>query len=382
MKVTSESESNRLLRALWAVIRAEFGKLVWQYAPVEHGHRNTIYFGWAAIDNGSPVRIGVTYRRKGVIHQIVFEDAGRVRGQMEHCVKVAEERAGSPQRYTCRGLLTPNLAIPLQGTAFESVALVPSGESTIGLHMRVDAFDETDAKAEFTGKARTGADVLAAFTNLFLDFAYEGIESLPPSTPNQAGVSLPETWLDGYPIADGLLIIPEPCLRLLNSIANDSIDERKRLILNACHHFHAGRALDDLQFGPPTINTINQELALVLYLSALEAASLIDAPRPVNCRLCEQPQYQIGKRVKDLVKRHLGDAAASSIKQLYDCRSHYLHRGQLLSSRSYVRAVLPQLDSGDANGVRSPLPLTALLNLREYTSFCLRAVVRRTIDVA
>jgi hypothetical protein len=270
VKVTSESESNRLLRALWAVIRAEFGKLVWTYAPVKHGHRNTIYFGWAALDNDSPVRVGVTYCQKGVIHQIVFEGAERVRERIEHCVQVAEERAGNPETYTCRGLLTPNLTIPLQGTAFESVALVPSGDSTIGLHMRVDAFDETDAKAEFTGKARTGADVLAAFTNLFFDFVNEGTESLLPSTSNKAGSSFPEDWLDDYPIADGLLIIPEPYLRLLNSIAHDSIDERKRLIMDACHHFHVGRALDDRQFGPLTINTINQELALVLYLSALE----------------------------------------------------------------------------------------------------------------
>jgi hypothetical protein len=187
VKVTSESESNRLLRALWAVIRAEFGKLVWAYAPIKHGDRNTIYFGWAALDNGSPVRIGVTYRRRGVSHQIVFEDAERVRERIEHCVQVAEERASSPETYNCRGLLTPNLTIALQDTAFKSVALAPSADSTIGLQMTVDAFDETDAKAQFTGRARAGADVLAAFTNLFFDFTNEEIESLFPSTPNKAG---------------------------------------------------------------------------------------------------------------------------------------------------------------------------------------------------
>jgi hypothetical protein len=74
------------------------------------------------------------------------------------------------------------------------------------------------------------------------------------------------------------------------------------------------------------------------------------------------------------MEQHNNPAVAQVIKELYNARSKYLHAGRLLSSRSYTGDTIWQLDSSSKNGVRSPVPLAPLLNLREYTSFCIRAV--------
>ncbi|MFN9530372.1 MAG: hypothetical protein ACK575_02780, partial [Cyanobacteriota bacterium] len=68
-------------------MRAEFGHFPWQFSPVRRGERNTLYLGWANLGLNQPVRIGVTYQRKGIATGLLFENADEVATRIKQCVE-------------------------------------------------------------------------------------------------------------------------------------------------------------------------------------------------------------------------------------------------------------------------------------------------------
>jgi hypothetical protein len=375
-----EAASNRLLRALWAELRAEFGQLVWQYTPGKHGFRQIIYFGYANLALPATIRIGVTYKKRGVIHRIVFEDvSGKADlpvARFERCVRLAESAIESEIALSAKMLVLYDLC-------FQSVerpgpfSLLKHKDETTWLCLRVYAFDKADAEHKFALYTKPILDVLSAFTNLFL--AIGDCTDLPPSpsASQRAASALSLDWLNDYPVTDGMVVVPEHCLALIEDIIRGDLDAQKQQIIAACHHFHAARAMEEqrsLSFRATL--SVEAELAVCLYMSCLEVLSLIHAPPPIRCLTCSQLQHRISARVREFMKKHNGPTAAQVVKELYSARSTYLHEGHLLSSRSYTEFMIPQLDSSSRSGVRSPIPLVPLHNLREYTSFCIRAVTR------
>jgi hypothetical protein len=109
-----------------------------------------------------------------------------------------------------------------------------------------------------------------------------------------------------------------------------------------------------------------------MYISALEVASSIEGVSAKKCECCGQPIYSISKRVRTYVQQNLGTNVSDGyIKPLYNTRSKYLHEGLTISENNYTGSTIPQLDSDMDHGVSyqiSPSPI----NLREYTSYCLR----------
>lgn len=381
---SDEMASNRLLRALWAQLRAEFGKLAWMYQPRKDGPNRVIYFGYADLALAATIHIGITYKKRGVIDGILFEDVfNRIelpKDRFEKCVNLAERTAENKVSIASKIFIPYKLSFPnIEQNEFFSI-LNYEDESTY-LCLKFHAFDEADAVYKFSLNTKPILDVLSSFTNLYFALD-EAIGPLPSASTSQKTVSaLTLDWLDGYPITDGTLFIPEVCLSLIEGIICDNLTKQKQQLVNACHHFHAARILEEQSNTFHSSSFVEKELALVLYISCLEVLSLINAPSPVTCETCSQPQYRISTRVKDFMEKHNGPWAAKVVKELYDNRSKYLHTGSLLSSRSFSGYIIPQLDfsSLDKSSTRSPLPLTPLHNLREYTSFCVRAVAYELI---
>jgi hypothetical protein len=93
-KLTDVASSNRLLRALWASLRREFSHLGWLYQPIKDGESRRIYFGCASIGVAS-IYIGVSYKTRGIIDYILFEDiftdkSDPIISRLENCVRTAE----------------------------------------------------------------------------------------------------------------------------------------------------------------------------------------------------------------------------------------------------------------------------------------------------
>lgn len=74
---TSQEQTNLLLRALWAAVRSEFGKLAWQFTPYRDGERREIWFGFADVGEDESISFGVKYAQRGVATHICTMRWGR-----------------------------------------------------------------------------------------------------------------------------------------------------------------------------------------------------------------------------------------------------------------------------------------------------------------
>lgn len=188
-------------------------------------------------------------------------------------------------------------------------------------------------------------------------------------------------WYDGFPIQAGKLAISHSCKALIEQISTGSLDDNGKILLDAFHHFQAAIALDP-QFSGINLSEVGasrEELCAVLYISALEVASTIDAAQPRQCKSCGQQVYSISKRVHELVCRLEGNCIADQIKELYGIRSRFLHVGVLTSTRAYAGTSLPQLSRGNPTGCSHQVSPIPLLNLREWTSHTLRELTDEVI---
>ena len=153
------------------------------------------------------------------------------------------------------------------------------------------------------------------------------------------------------------------------------------MLLRAFHHFHVAREQDALvndrvrtlpiraegQDGvlfqledDPSLNAAAkfsrraEELAAVLYLSAVEVASAIDAPPAQSCPQCGQQQYRISARVVDYIGSHTPEAGRESMRRVfkkrYASRSRYLHAGAVLVDHTYTGTTIPRLDPSTESG--------------------------------
>ncbi len=354
--------------------------------PRKDGSCRTISFGFADINLSNSIEIGIKYKKRGIIEQIIFKDVFSKTefpvDRFKHYVKVAEDAVES-EFYISSDLIIP-YDLCFQNTqqyaSFSILKQSSNKTSTLSfasqhkscLHMRLRGFDRADVYNQFMIYIRPILDVLSAFTNLFFDIG-KVTQSVVFTSSHQLEKPIFDIdWIDGYPIVAREIILTEHCLQLIDHIIQENIDRNKQLILDACHHFHSARSLQE------RIKLVSQseslpEIVTVLYMSSIEVLSLVNALPPVACPTCSQPQHRISARVVEFMKQHNGEAVANMIKELYNARSKYLHMGSLLSSRSYSGETIPQLNFANTNGVLNPMSLVQLHNLREYTSFCIRA---------
>jgi hypothetical protein len=358
-------------------MRAEFGDIPWQFSPMRRGERNTIYFGWANLGLKQPVRIGVSYKRKGIATGLLFENVDEVATRIKQCVETA--LVSEPAETTFFVTVGMSPKIHMASATGKLIQIKPLDKGTFRLGLRVKGFDTIDTTAELERRTRLIADALSFITNarfrllrkqednVRMDKAYTEINSTPS-----------DDWLDGHPISNDQLVIDEQSLAFLDALLADKLGEQVAILADAAHHFHSGLNAELQESELETVGA-NIEQAMIFYLSSLEVASLIGAPDPSTCESCGQAQYRISTRVVDFVRVILGDTASDLVKSLYGLRSNYLHRGLLLSTRAYTRVAIPQLDPLSSHGVQPQLAIEPVLNLREFTSFCLRRVAKECL---
>lgn len=417
--ITDVEKSNEFLRSLWAEMAKEFGKCAWQYTPYKNKQTKTITFGF--MDIGVSVLIaGVTYKNNGSLIKLFFEYTDvsysyeYTEGQEDKLIKKSElgqrltrvvrrARKGMGKYNDYYALPTVRSFLPLSNYEGDNFKIEYVGENKTRIYFPVPAYDENQVEGKITQKINQVIDFLSVETN-----APFWITSTTSKEEKEKIVLIEEVYqesdfIDGLSAKDGYLTISEEAKDLLSYLieCNGEIEDLQ-IFLNACYHFHTARKydaqihdyqgyiehpLEDGSGGEIEIYTKNQdlktalitgrsqtEIATTLYMSALEVVTLIGF-QSERCKECNQDKYGIASRVRNLVNKYLNSHIAKQLNDYYDKRSKYLHRGYMLTNNAPTNSSIPLLDIDRENGCNFPVQVS-LINLREYTSYILRAFYR------
>lgn len=414
-------ESNNFLRALWAELRHRFGKCAWNYQPVKDGPSQTIFLGWADINQKQVIPICLTYSQKSMVSGIHFgeqsgetiEEKSDLGKQLKDAVDKAYQRRNSPD---IKILQLPVSSLyralaPYSGQWFE---ISPNQHPISLLRIKIRAFDNIDAEAEALRISSYILDVLSVETNsLFWLSDQEDIQDIASSMESEKA-DCPEVntfvsdeeWMDDIPQCNGYLLISSQAVQFLDRIfSKNELSTDEETFIRSCHHFHVAREQDALihdrllssgkQNNEDETTTLflqehprfksasmlsrrAEEIATVLYMSTIEVASKINSNPSERCTTCGQEQYKISTRVVDYAKKYLALEEGQDFfkffkifKSHYEKRSKYLHEGVVLGDHSYTGTTIPRLDPSSKSGVSQPTPVN-VINLREWIGYMLR----------
>jgi hypothetical protein len=366
VKAENVAESNLFLRAFWAALRKRAGPHSWAFMPNKDGR--TVTFGRASFPERGVVGFGISYTQRGVINQLwARPEAGTETLLPEIAASVQDAKINlarlHPAWITAEIALFPPVKMASYASAHLTLQGLAGGAMRLGLY--VSGYDRPDREDEFLAIAEPVLDALSVFTNCSFQYAPASVgeEVVEPANARWCQAD----WLDGAPIIDGRLAITPEQLRYLEGLA---VAPGEGAAVRAARLFHQALHLD--YAGGPTLS----DAVRTLYLSALEAASAPER-NPSRCNECGQPIYSIRKRVREVTKRHLGEAAEVIIDRAYNARSGYLHEGSVLGKRPFGLRARPLLDPDAPSGCYLPPGQDNTVNVREFTSFILRELARQ-----
>jgi hypothetical protein len=425
-------DTNSFLRALWAQMRKEFGKCAWNYQPHKEGEQQLIFLGFVDVGLERTISVSLKYRTKTTLSAVRFAeefdqplDAKSELGRrLTAVVRTAMDSRTVPSEFglqvAVEGLRTT--VAPYRGDWFK---LEPGPARQMALSLRVRAFDRSDAEAEVLRRLPLVLDVLAVETNHLYWTVGEKrgatVDALraalvpPEREADDREAEWPEwntfaeatDWIDEYPRVGRYALISEAACTLLDRlVSGDDLTEDERTFAKACHHFHVAREQDalvydrvihlppeDLRDGRAELSLAEdsrlvsaaefsrraEEIAIVLYLSAVEVASTIAAPPTTTCSECGQERYRISARVVDFVITRTPEPGkalmASVFKKHYVARSKYLHAGSVVADQVYVGTTIPLLDPSSESGVTQRTSVL-VTNMREWIGHLLRQQIK------
>lgn len=416
--ISSLIDSNIFLRAFWSELRNRFGKCAWHYQPFKDGSSRTIFLGWANINKERTVSISLSYSQKSIVNGIHFgeqfdetiDESSELGRQLKDAVKTAFDHRHKPSIETFQlpiSSLYSSLS-PYSGQWFE---ILPNQHPISLLSIKVRAFDYEDAKTEILRVVSPILDVLSVETNN-LFWLYKTEDNQVNISKAELGEMLypevnnfvtDEKWMDEIPINNGYLLLSSQAIQFIDRIlSKDELSSAEDAFISSCHHYHIARSQDALIYNrlfscgkqenedgsvefhlqeDSRLKTASmfsrraEEIATVLYMSAIEVASTIDSNPPKKCSNCGQEQYKISARVVDYVTKYLGlkegHHLSKVFKSHYEKRSKYLHAGVMLTDNSYTGTTIPRLDPSSDSGV-SQRTSVLLANLREWIGYMLR----------
>lgn len=371
-------ESNEFLRCLWGEIRKEFGKSSWYYMPIKKG--DIIEFGCLDIGCEFPLNVGIVRLKEGGIEKIFFLEKGKniQRGselchRLQNAINKAKNNLGIYNLYSTKQYLTNSLGIPLAGYKGKNFEIQPTRNGNNMCTLGVEAYDDNQATGYIVKKTRALLDFLSVETNAFFRTTNEPSDAYKV----ESEVYQNPDFMDGYPLSNNHLVISVEGKKIIDQFFGlEQKDNDLAIFFNACKHFHSARKLDCTW--QIFIDEDNRtEIALSLYLSALEVVTLIDF-KDERCNECGQTKYKISERIKNLVAKYLSEERSKAFARYYDLRSKYLHRGIKLISDSPTPYSVPLLDKKGENGMTNMNKLP-IYNIPEWVSFCLRKFYRERL---
>ena len=357
--VNGLSESNALLRALWAQFRLRYGTLGWQYTPVRVGQANIIDFGFASLALLIEPHPSYTDLPEGI----------------EQSVEAAIASLNDPNVFRLQSSIELREPLRVHSYSTSHWQLTPGVPGRAQLSLAVKGFDRLDADFEYLMRVQPMLDQLATFTNCVWKICTSTEITDTDETGEPNAVFQMEEWIDGHPIVNGRLALPEGARACLDSLLTDDLPLELPL-RRGNRHFH--EALHLMEIDPQS----SGDVATALLISALEAVSFKDNANS-TCRSCGQPIHSINQRIVALAVEHLGPNVESFFKRHYSRRSKFLHTGAIVHSLPLLRSSQPILDPHAPEGCAMPSDVARPRNLLEFTGFIMRrfSVASREVDL-
>ncbi|WP_157628401.1 hypothetical protein [Rhizobium leguminosarum] len=380
LSTKSLEESNNFLRALWAEIRREFGKVGWIYTPRRNGRQNTIHFGFMSLGDDIPgsIDVWVKYGKRDSLKGMHFEipdktrsHVGNIEERLASCVSRAKNSEAALSQISMSVGIRANPKLTIAHYTAPNLEIIPCHSGFNMLKFSILAHDSVDADVIANQRLPKILDFLSVWTNCSFEFcSLSNVEERLDSKMNQFWRK--SKWLEDFPTHEKYLRLEARTVSSLSEIIEGRITADSRVLQSALH-FHQAAKFHRSE------DAIHGDLITTLLISSLEAASLdLGGGGSSSCQTCGQPVYKISKRVAQLGRTHLGEYVEAFLKDKYGLRSKFLHAGKLSTVHPTTRNSLPLLDPSSSSGCVLPHAFSHAHNLLEYSGFILRALWRGT----
>lgn len=398
LDMDSKKKSNMFLRSLWSNFYTKTGNCAWNYFPYKIGKENKIILGHMSTGIGL-YSVVVYYKDKGVIKELEFlnsddtEICENEQTQIKEIIEISKKTYESLNESFFACTVQSFFSLSNNDSEYYSIQSVDDGRANIS--MQVLNYGIKDGQYIFQKKIRRFLDVLSILTNVPFYFADRIIKE---KEIREIKYYEDDEYIDGYPVADENLLLPRYAKIILDKVVKfeeDDNDDQLLKLLRACKHFHSGRKYDALLLdlvipaessekrkalrtklmNARDVCDNSYEMAVVSYFSSLEVLStIVYEESKERCKTCNQLNFRISARVKDLLIKYLGEDMGKYLHKYYASRSQFLHTGNSLTS-PYIGTTIPQLVVDNAVNVELIFEVP-LLNLREYVSYCIRRVIK------
>ena len=276
---------------------------------------------------------------------------------------------------------------------------VSRSDKGVVVSFRVYALTESEAQMQALNRMLDFSAFVSLETNLYWDYtAIENDSSVTFTAKEQYEYYHP--YIDQHPVIGKKLLWSEWGYRFVDEFIfidrGPNYTSGYSCFISACRHIkeglgQEGKLNEKIVLSMPTCaigisprdsrdKQAFMTLAMISYMSAIESATVIDS-KEETCKECGAVKYGIGKRVKEVVGKYLGENLGECYKQLYNYRSKFLHAGFYPIKPRYPRNT-PQLDPSTATGLEDTgffsvkmgdySSTLEIMNIREHTTYVLR----------
>jgi hypothetical protein len=338
LNIKSVEESNLFLRKLWTEFRKEstFSSMS---MPTKDGSQQFVTLGMVNFGKNPGSGVSVKYEMRGCIQELVFnmfpidyEDF------LNDAIAIALTDATNPQPAYEVSYLYESFVGQIQPFAFNGFTLYPVEDNKNLLTLNVPGFDFIDAATQHKATADRLFSLFALiFKTYFSCTKVLAEHSYTIESDNSYRV---EERVDDF-YTEYKFSADE--FSLINFFFRNIENENLRKMHSALRLFHDGISVE--RTNGATVMDNKKEVALSLYMSALEVLASDQSPETSSCKKCDQTMYKIGDKVyKMVLHMSRSENLAKMIKQEYGKRSKYLHAGRFFSENNFLGHHIPQLD--------------------------------------
>lgn len=375
--INNVEKVNLFIRCLWSELRVNDANFAWNYFPYKDKQDKEFMVGILSCSNlQKNYTVSIGYKSKGIITYIKFEsetgDDSDDKITIKNAILSALKNDSQVKTFTYRGAYkTPNIGIEnYKGENF--IIKKSNDKNKFNIDIKLSAFDKSDAMKRMKKICREIISFLSVCTNQVFYIT----DKLDSGLSENYNIYKNDKWIDG--VSDK---ITEKSTLFIDKIITNKIDESEEQFLKACYIYSYANKYYSLRynygfydFSMMDLEIYNEELMIVLYMTALESISIINNNNSKKCEECGQPVFSIGKKVINLCNKYGGGYAYDKlIKDYYSQRSKFVHMGDVISINNYIGHMNPEfiIKNGEFK-LEEELPLINLTFIKEYVGYILR----------